>query len=277
MAMQQDRKSDEKDGELLAMLDEGLCHLAAVDREVLVLRYLKEQPLLEVGQAMGISEEAARKRVVRGLEKLRGFFARHGVSRDSVALSAVLADQRRGAALTSEIQQVIREGILRTYRGGASGGVGGTIASEIGRAMLLAKLRACGLAAAIALVLCGSGWLLLQAVADRPGVPQAAVAQVSAASVPVVTEVVLDLSTPEKTIDSFCRALEAGDRAKFYACLTADPNRPPTPADAIFELALAQNRLIHAAKLVFGNGGATGLHAGDAVFHADDGGVARWC
>jgi RNA polymerase sigma factor (sigma-70 family) len=72
IAMQQDRKSDEKDGELLAMLDEGLCHLAVTDREALVLRYLKEQPFLEVGQVLGISEEAARKRVTRGLEKLRG-------------------------------------------------------------------------------------------------------------------------------------------------------------------------------------------------------------
>ncbi len=269
IAMQQDRNLDEKDGELLPMLDEALCHLAAVDREALVLRYLKEQPLLEVGQAMGISEEAARKRVTRGLEKLRGFFARHGVSRDSVALSVVLADQGRGVGLTSEIQQVIKQGILQTCRKGSAGtGAGTSIALEIGRAMLITKLRPGGLAAAIAVVLCGGGWLLLQALADKPAVPQVDGAQVSAAPVSAPVEVLLDLSMPEKTIDSLCRALEAGNRSDFYACLTADPNRPPTPADATFELALAQNRLIHAAKLVFGNGGATGLHAGDGTFRA---------
>ena len=270
IAMQQDQESQQKDVELLAMLDEGLCHLAVTDREAVVLRYLEEWPLLEVGRAMGISEEAARKRVARGVEKLRGYFARRGVSRDSIALSAVLADQGRGAAMSSEIQRVIKEGILRTCRGGASGGAGVTIASEIGRAMLITKLRAGGLAAAIAVVLCGGGWLLSQALADKPGMPQAAGAQVSAApaSGPVLPEVVIDLSTPEKTIDSLCRALEAGNRAEFYACLTTDPNRSPTSADATFELALAQNRLIHAAKLVFGNSKVTGLDAGDGLFHA---------
>src|SRR3954462_315389 len=71
---------DPADGAMLAELDEGLQRLGQGDREALVLRYLQDQPLRAVGEAMGVSEDAARKRVDRGLEKLRRFFLRRDVN-----------------------------------------------------------------------------------------------------------------------------------------------------------------------------------------------------
>ena len=41
------------------------------DREAILLRFYQCKPLADVGQALGTSEEAARKRVDRAVEKLR--------------------------------------------------------------------------------------------------------------------------------------------------------------------------------------------------------------
>jgi RNA polymerase sigma-70 factor (ECF subfamily) len=41
------------------------------DQEVLALRYLEELSAAEVGAVLGITEGAAKKRVVRALERLR--------------------------------------------------------------------------------------------------------------------------------------------------------------------------------------------------------------
>ncbi len=71
-------------------LDEAMAALSKSDQAALVLRFFSNKTLLEVGQALGLSEEAARKRVARGIEKLRALFARRGVQVSSAALVAVL-------------------------------------------------------------------------------------------------------------------------------------------------------------------------------------------
>jgi hypothetical protein len=61
------------------------------DRDALVLRYFENKSLQEVGAALGSQERAAQKRVSRGLEKLRQFFAKRGVTLSAVALGGAMA------------------------------------------------------------------------------------------------------------------------------------------------------------------------------------------
>jgi RNA polymerase sigma factor (sigma-70 family) len=79
-------------------LDEGLDQLNSSDRHALVLRFLKRQDFRAVGAALGISEDAAQKRVSRALEKLRGVLGRRGVALTTTALSSVLAAEAVTAA-----------------------------------------------------------------------------------------------------------------------------------------------------------------------------------
>jgi len=62
------------------LLDEAMAALDEADRTALLLRYFKNQSLREVGQTLGITDDAAQKRVSRAVERLRDYFARHGVS-----------------------------------------------------------------------------------------------------------------------------------------------------------------------------------------------------
>src|SRR3954469_19196279 len=57
--------------EIAEHLEPAMSELEPEDRDALVLRYLADRGLREVGSELGVSEEAARKRVSRALERLR--------------------------------------------------------------------------------------------------------------------------------------------------------------------------------------------------------------
>ena len=79
-------------------LDEGLNQLSACDRDAIVLRFLKRQDLRAVGAALGISEDAAQKRVSRALDKLRGVLSRRGIALTATALTSAMAAEAVTAA-----------------------------------------------------------------------------------------------------------------------------------------------------------------------------------
>jgi RNA polymerase sigma factor (sigma-70 family) len=62
------------------LLDAALGELSEPDRDALLLRYFEHKSAREMAETLGVSDEAAQKRVSRAVERLREFFARHGVS-----------------------------------------------------------------------------------------------------------------------------------------------------------------------------------------------------
>src|SRR4051812_24317816 len=76
---------------LKGLLDEVLHQLTERDRGAVVLRFFEGHNLREVGAALGVSEDAARMRVDRALEKLRRLFESRGVTSTASGLSAALA------------------------------------------------------------------------------------------------------------------------------------------------------------------------------------------
>jgi RNA polymerase sigma factor (sigma-70 family) len=81
--------------ELAGLLDDALARLRSEDRDAIALRYLQSLSFADVGHALGITEEAARKRVSRGIERLRESFAQRGtglnISEFTAALGAFAA------------------------------------------------------------------------------------------------------------------------------------------------------------------------------------------
>lgn len=72
------------------MLDDVMHELKAVDREAILLRHFENRSFAEVGQKLGVNENAARMRVERALEKLRALFLKRGVA-TSTALTSILS------------------------------------------------------------------------------------------------------------------------------------------------------------------------------------------
>lgn len=80
------------------VLDDALGELGAADREAIVLRFFEGRDYRTVGLRLALSENAARMRVERALEKLRGCLARHGVDSPAAALALALAGPAVAAA-----------------------------------------------------------------------------------------------------------------------------------------------------------------------------------
>ena len=72
-------------------LDEALRELSEPDRDAVLLRYFKNHDLRTVGAILGVSDDAAQKRVSRAVERLREFFAKRGVTVGASGLTVVIS------------------------------------------------------------------------------------------------------------------------------------------------------------------------------------------
>ncbi len=94
--------------QLAPHLDQAVAALSEADRSAILLRFYERMPLRSVGEKMGVSEEAARKRVSRALERLREFLDRRGVKLSGAALGAVLAEKTVQAASAASAGAVVK-------------------------------------------------------------------------------------------------------------------------------------------------------------------------
>ena len=73
------------------LLDEALEKLNETDRHAILERYFSSKSLREVGETLGISEDAAQKRLSRALDQLRTTFARRGLAVTAASLATDLS------------------------------------------------------------------------------------------------------------------------------------------------------------------------------------------
>src|SRR4051794_12500501 len=78
--------------QLAPHLDKAVASLSEADRSAILLRFYGKLPLRELGEKLGISDDAAKKRVSRALDRMRTFLENRGVRLSGVALAAILAD-----------------------------------------------------------------------------------------------------------------------------------------------------------------------------------------
>ena len=77
--------------QIAPVLEAALDRLNARDRDAVLLRFFENKKLAEVGAALGVSEDGARVRVNRALEKLRQQFAKYGVDSTAGAITSSIA------------------------------------------------------------------------------------------------------------------------------------------------------------------------------------------
>lgn len=72
-------------------IDAAIDELPEPDRMAVVLRFLERRGFREIGAALAVSEDAARMRTERALEKLRALLERRGITSTSAALGAAVS------------------------------------------------------------------------------------------------------------------------------------------------------------------------------------------
>jgi RNA polymerase sigma factor (sigma-70 family) len=81
------------------VLDQAMNELGARDRQALLLRYFENRPFADVGEKLSLSENAARMRVARALDKMHALLARHGVASTTAALALILTEHAAAASV----------------------------------------------------------------------------------------------------------------------------------------------------------------------------------
>src|SRR5688572_5110080 len=116
------------------LLDGALDRLRRRDRDAVLLRFMQGKSHREVGEAIGITEEAARKRIGRALARLREFFVAKGVTVPAGALAAALAVNGVEAA-----PPALGAAMVGVTSAGSTSGAGVPLAVAALRMMALAK------------------------------------------------------------------------------------------------------------------------------------------
>jgi RNA polymerase sigma factor (sigma-70 family) len=220
------------------ILEKTVHRLAAGDRDAVLLRFYQRKSMAEIGMAMGISEDAARKRVGKAIGRLRSMLTARGAVVPTVAVAA--------SVLTEHTTQAAPAGVVAGFASGQASAAASHIANGVNQMFIAFKLKA--VAALILLVLIPSSvWLAFHAatagqvaadaapaaVAPPPVAPPAAAAPVAqpadvladdAELAPFYNSLtVLVASVDLNKID--LAALEARERAVLLEAFAADDVR----------------------------------------------------
>jgi RNA polymerase sigma factor (sigma-70 family) len=106
--------------QLRPVLDQAMDALNGADREAVLLRFFEGRGFGEVGTKLHLTENAARMRVDRALEKLRAQLARRGITSTSAALCVVLANQAGAVAPAGLAASVTTTALVGAAAGGGS-------------------------------------------------------------------------------------------------------------------------------------------------------------
>jgi len=107
------------------VIDEAINQLNAEDRTAILLRFFEQRDLRSVGEILGSTEDAARKRVARALEKLHVLLKHRGVALSAATLGTALATE----AVTAT-PAAMATAITTTALAGAAAGTGTALTTD---------------------------------------------------------------------------------------------------------------------------------------------------
>jgi RNA polymerase sigma factor (sigma-70 family) len=113
--MQQIMKPAELDPiweQIAPLLDQAMAELHAPDCNALLLRYFQKKSLKEVGTALGLSEDAAQKRISRAILKLRGILIRRNATASAALITGAISSQAAQAAVPAQLGATVTAAAL---------------------------------------------------------------------------------------------------------------------------------------------------------------------
>ena len=183
-------------------LDAALQQLGQKDHDALVLRFFDKKSFKDVATSLGASEDSAKKRVVRALEKLRRFFAKRGIALSTVAIvGAVSAHSVQAAPITLATSVT-----AAAVKGTATTASSLTLLKTTLKIMTWTKLKTVAVVGIIAVIVAGTATVATQrAKSPSNSAPQ---------NFPASPFTFSGYATPEKSLQSMMWAASTGDMEK---------------------------------------------------------------
>jgi RNA polymerase sigma factor (sigma-70 family) len=245
--------------DIMEHLDDAIAGLSEKDRRVLLLRFFEDTPLAALGQTLGISEDAAKKRVARAVERLRHLLVGRGTAVTGAALGAVLQASTAQAAptyLAKATVDLVRNGTSVA----ANSGSAFTLAKGAAKMMMRTRVKLLAIQCAIAGISMGTAVVLATSqsrLLPPPPVQPVAVAVADASDRPKVADE--DFAACCQALKSIVAAFDHNDLAAVQAAFYFKPGSDPQTVDVLgleLEMQVAAYRLKNSAVSRFGMRGA---------------------
>jgi len=194
--------------QIAPLLDGALAQLGEKDHDAIVLRFFENRSFTEVGAALGASEDAAKKRVHRAVEKLRAFFKRQGLTLSAAAITGAVAANSVQAAPVGLATSVT----AGTLQGTAVTTSTLTLIKTTLTIMAWTKLKTVALVGALAIIAAGTATVTLQRAKAS-----ASAAKAKAESSPFAFA---GYATPEASVQSMLWVASKGDMESIPAGFT---------------------------------------------------------
>ena len=153
--------ADETWTQIAPLLDGAMEQLGQKDHDALVLRFFENKNLSEVGAALGASEDAAKMRVNRALEKLRRFFTKRGVAFSGMIIAGAVSANSVHAAPAGLAHTISALAVAK----GATASVSTlTLVKGALKIMAWTKMKTAAVAGAALLLATGTTMLTVKAV-----------------------------------------------------------------------------------------------------------------
>jgi RNA polymerase sigma factor (sigma-70 family) len=196
--------------DIAPLLDTAMAGLGQKDHSAVVLRFFDGKDLKQVGAAMGISENAAKTRVSRAVEKLRQFFVKRGLHLSAAVIASAVAARSVQAAPLGLAQSVTAAAV----KGTAVTASTSTIIKTTLKIMTWTKLKTAAVVGVAAILAAGTATVALQRAKPQSNasVDQPAPSPFSFAG----------YATPEAAVQSMIWATSTGDLEKLAAGATPE-------------------------------------------------------
>jgi RNA polymerase sigma factor (sigma-70 family) len=155
--------------QIVPVLDDELAGLSEKERGAVLLRFFQNRSFKDVGEELGTSEDAAKMRVSRALDKLRQRFLKRGVVLSATALAAVFGSQ--ASAATAVLPSVLAASVTRAA---VSKSVSVALAQAILRKLAWWKWKPIVVSASVVLITGSIALFLLRGRNPAPTTPAAA-------------------------------------------------------------------------------------------------------
>jgi len=140
-------------GRVEPLLNDALAALKPQEREAVLLRFIEGHSLAETGAALALSEDAARMRVSRAVEKMRRYLTSHGAAVTGLVLTGFLTSEA-ARPVPAHAANVITQGTLQAFSVGPAANVL-LLSKGVFRTMKIIKVKLAALVVVVLLTLIG--------------------------------------------------------------------------------------------------------------------------
>ncbi len=155
--------------QIAPLLDGAMESLGRKDHDAVVLRFFEAKNFAEVGVALGASEDTARMRVNRALEKMHRFFSKRGISSTAAIIAGEISANSVQAAPAALAISVTA---LALAKGAAASTSTLTLIKGALKIMAWAKAKAIVVTSAAVLLAAGTTTVAVKVIQNRPIVIQ---------------------------------------------------------------------------------------------------------